>query len=384
VNKQDPQLQDLVVLFVGIKIAFVIVALFSHYLLPFDVSDYSTNLVLDIQDLPAFFRRFNTWDTQHYLLLSERGYGVNPMSNAFYPLYPYLIWVFTPLFLGHGLIAAYIVANVCSLLVPVYMYKLCCLFWTKEQAFRSTILLLAFPTAFFLSVAYTEALYLSLCLMAFYYLFKKDTAKSCVCCFLLPLTRAQALLFIVPILVMLVEEMRQKKAGPAEASAVDLKPFLLPACATLAGVVVYFVFCWWKLSDFAAGLQAQRLYVGDNALSNLLHPMEWMSRNFLDVNFTLHGYTTSLIDRAAFLICAPLLIGVYRTEDRALFAYAALTLLVPALAGSFMSYLRVLLVVFPLFIYLGIRIRRAEYLAVPMFVLQVFFYVMHTGAFWVA
>ena len=28
---------------------------------------------------------------------AENGYGVNPMSNAFYPLYPYLVWTVSPL-----------------------------------------------------------------------------------------------------------------------------------------------------------------------------------------------------------------------------------------------------------------------------------------------
>jgi hypothetical protein len=46
--------------------------------------------------------------------------------------------------------------------------------------------------------------------------------------------------------------------------------------------------------------------------------------------------------------------------------------------------MRMLLVVFPLCIFIGSRKWPTEYLAVPMFTLQVLFYLMHTGGYWVA
>lgn len=381
----DPRLRDLVTLYVAIKLGLIVVALLGSQLLPFNWSLYQTNLLLDVQHLPGIFRPFNTWDTQHYLYLAERGYGVNPMSNAFYPLYPYLIWVFTPLFLGKALIAAYVISNLFSLLVPVYMYKLSALFFPPEQAFRATVLLVSFPTAFYLSVAYTEALYLSLCLMAFYYLFTGDVPKSCLFSFLLPLVRAQALLFVVPIAVLFIQAALAKK-GDFRASVTDAsRRFLPPALATVCGMAVYFALCRWQLGGFLAGLSAQQLYVAKNALGNIVLPHVWFMSNFVNIDLQLHNYTNSMIDRAAFLLCLPLLVGVYRTQHKALFAYAALTMLVPALTGFFMSYTRFLLVVFPLFMYLGSRFPRSEYyLAGPMFALQVLFYLLHTGGYWVA
>ncbi len=384
IRGSDPLLAELVGLYLTTKLALLIVALLGSHLLPFNWQLYNTNLVLDLQSLPPIFRPFNTWDTQHYLFLSQQGYGVNPMSNAFYPLFPFLIWAFRPLFFDKGLIAAYVIANLFSLLVPVYMYKLCSLFWTREQAFRSTILLLAFPTAFFLSVAYAEALYLSVCLVAFYCLLKRDVLKSCIACFLLPLTRAQALLFLAPMFVMFLEAARTRTDAPGGSVAAAVRTFLPPALATLAGMLVYFAWCQWTLGDFRAGLNAQQLYVAKNSLGNLLSPYQWFQSNFINIDFTLHGYTNSLIDRAAFIVCVPMLIGIYRTQSKALFAYTAATMLIPALAGNFMSYTRVLLVVFPMFIYLPVRFRRFEYLAVPMFALQVLLYLMHTGGYWVA
>jgi hypothetical protein len=380
----DPHLRTLVLLYLAVKVGLVAVALLGHALVPFNWAHYQVNLVLDVQHLPDIFRAFNTWDTQHYLLLSQRGYGVNPMSNAFYPLYPYLIWALTPFFFGKGLIAAYCIANVLSLLVPVYMYKLCCLFHTKDQAFRATVLLLSFPTAFFLSVAYTEALYLSLCLMAFYYLFKEDVPKASLFCFLLPLTRAQALLFVVPIGVRFLHALSSGNEHPRVRAVRAARTFLPPAVATLVGMAAYFLFCRWQLGGFLEGLNAQSLYVAHNSLGNLLSPYQWFLDNFVNIDLQLHGFANSMMDRAAFLLCLPLLPGVYRTQPGALFAYAAVTLLVPALAGNLMSYTRMLFVVFPMYMYVGVRFPRSAFLAVPMFALQVLFYLMHTGGYWVA
>jgi Mannosyltransferase (PIG-V) len=384
IRESDPQLRDLLALYLFVKAALILVALLGNHLLPFNWQLYTENLVQDLQGLPEVFRPFNTWDTQHYLLLSQRGYGVNPMSNAFYPLFPYLIWVFTPFFFNKGLIAAWVIANAVSLLVPVYMYKLCCLFWTREQAFRSTVLLLAFPTAFFLSTAYSESLYLAIGLMAFYYLFTQDVWKSCVLCFLFPLARAQALLFLVPLTIIFFQSAVNGK-GDAHARVTSAaRTFLPPMIATVLGMAVYFGFCWWQLGGPFEGLKAQQLYVSNNSLGNVVRLDRWFTSNFVNITLQLHGYANSMIDRAAFILCAPLLVGVYRTQNKALFAYAALTLLIPAFAGTFMSYTRVLMVVFPLSIYLGTRAIRTEYLAIPMFAVQVLFYLLHTGGYWVA
>lgn len=383
IKVSDPRLMELIVMYLTVKLAFVLVVLLRGQLLPFNWTDYGANLALDIQE--DILVPFNTWDTQYYLLLSQRGYGVVPMSNGFYPLYPYLIRIFTPLFFNKGILTAYAIANLISLLVPVYMYKLTCLFATKEQAFRATVLLLAFPTAFFMSVAYTESLYLSLCLMAFYYLFTGDVKKASFFCFLLPLARAQGLLLIVPIGILFLQAVFTTRGDAGVNMSHTAKAFLLPALSTLLGMGAYFVFCRWQIGGFLAGLEAQELYVSKNSLGNLLSPFHWFLNNFVNIKLQLHGFTNSIIDRAAFLLCLPMLVGVYRTQNRAIFAYAVVAMLVPAMAGTFMSYTRILLVVFPLFMYLGMRFPKSEYyLAPPMFALQILFYVMHTGGYWVA
>jgi hypothetical protein len=378
---KDPGPLQLVLLYVAFKAGLIVAALLASQLIAFNWQLYEVNLVWPLENLPDLFRPFNTWDTQHYLLLSQRGYATNPMSDAFYPLYPMVIRLLTPVFLGHELIAAWVIANVTSLAIPVYMYKLCALFYSREQAFRATIVLLAFPTAFFLSAAYTEAIYLALCLPAFYYLFRGERWKASLLCFLLPLVRAQALLLILPIAVMFLQAALAK--GDKGGWRYALSTYALPALATVLGVVAYLAFCRWQLGSFTAGFDAQRLFIANNSLGNLFALDQWFVRNFVDITFSTHGYTTSLVDRAFFVLSLPLLIGAVVTQNKALAVYALVTVLVPALAGNFMSFTRFLLLAFPLFIFIG-TFRHGERVAAAMLPLQVLFYLMHTGGYWVA
>jgi hypothetical protein len=381
----EPQLARLLILYAIMKASLTAVGLLGSQLLPFDGMRYSTNLVFELQQLPDWLRSFNTWDTQHYLLLAERGYGVNPVSNVFFPLYPFLIRSLAPITGGHSLIAAWLLSNAASLLVPYFMYKLCRTFLDADQSFRSGMLLMSFPTAFYMSAAYAEALFLALCLAAFYYLFVKDVLRSTICCALLPLVRAQGLLFIVPIGVLFLETaLRTEERGRRGALIQALREYGPPAAGALAGAGAYFIFCRITMGGYLVGLDAHQLNVSDYSLMNLLKPLAWFTRNFADVTLQLHGYTDSALDRAAFILCLPLLVGVALTQRPSLFAYAAVAMLVPALSGNFMSYLRHLLVVFPMFIFLGSRAWRTEYLAVPMFALQVLLYLLHTGGYWVA
>lgn len=374
----DPAELYLVWVFLAIKAGLLAVMLLGAGLVP--VASWAIGGIdAAYGDLSRYLRVFITWDTNHYILLADQGYGVRPFSNAFYPLYPWAIRYLSPLFLGNSVATAWVISNAVSLLIPIYLYRLSCLFWPPAQARKMVLLLLAFPTAFFLSVAYSESLFLALCVMAFYYLFKKNILFACILCFLLPLTRAQALLFIVPVVTLFLQTAMGPKGDWWEAS----KVYLPPVAATGAGIAAYFLFCFWQLGDPFAGIDAQQHSIAQNSIANLLRPGLWFIRNFLTLEPTLHDFTTSLIDRSLFVLSLPVLVGVWRTQHRAIAMYAIVTLLVPALAGNFMSYSRHLMLVFPLFMYLGLKLKHPELLAIPMFAVQVLFVVMHTSGLWV-
>ena len=101
------------------------------------------------------------FDGIHYLTIAESGY-VADFTQAFFPLFPWIIGLVVKYLSLNFLYSALLVGNL-SLLIAV------CLFWRllridfKSDQSRQIILsLLLFPTAFFLGAVYGEAFFLCL------------------------------------------------------------------------------------------------------------------------------------------------------------------------------------------------------------------------------
>lgn len=120
---------------------------------------------------PTILELWNRWDTPHYINIAQNGYtnvGDSSFFIVFFPLYPLLIRLFS-VFIGDYLFSAMVVSNLASVLAVLYFYKLVRKDYTSNDATRVVFYFLIFPTAYFLSAAYTESLFLFLSIASFYY-----------------------------------------------------------------------------------------------------------------------------------------------------------------------------------------------------------------------
>lgn len=110
------------------------------------------------------------WDSKWFIDIAQRGYYPEPdkAPAAFFPMYPMLIRVLTPLCLGKPWVAALLVANVASLGTLVVLYRLAEREFDRVVAGRTVFYLVAFPTAFFLTAGYNEGLFIGLMLASLY------------------------------------------------------------------------------------------------------------------------------------------------------------------------------------------------------------------------
>jgi hypothetical protein len=125
------------------------------------------------------------WDAPHYLDLIVFGYratdagdlfgpngyrsiypGDLPLYIVFFPLFPWLATVVNAV-VNEPLVSAFIVASAASFFVAPLMYRLVRHDEGEAVALRSAWLLLFFPTAYFLHIPYTEALFMALVLGSF-------------------------------------------------------------------------------------------------------------------------------------------------------------------------------------------------------------------------
>ena len=109
------------------------------------------------------------WDTRHYIGIAQEGYtavGDERLRLVFFPLYPALMRLISPLTGGNLLYAGLLVSLACSAAATALVYELSYLHFGGETARRSVGYFLLNPLSVFLCCAYTEALFICLTLAA--------------------------------------------------------------------------------------------------------------------------------------------------------------------------------------------------------------------------
>ena len=94
---------------------------------------------------------FSRWDASNYVSIAKNGYvttGEEAYFIVFFPLYPLLIKAFTWNF-AYVNLTALIVANACSLIAALYLYKLAKLEFNDGVAVKAVLFLSVFPDSIF-------------------------------------------------------------------------------------------------------------------------------------------------------------------------------------------------------------------------------------------
>jgi hypothetical protein len=116
--------------------------------------------------LTALGRAWDKWDAQHYLYLATHGYETAGDARnliAFFPLYPALISAVASVGLP-ARSAALLISNVAGVVAAILLYEVAVVDGDRKAAWRAAAFFTVFPTAYFLLVGYTEALF---CALAF-------------------------------------------------------------------------------------------------------------------------------------------------------------------------------------------------------------------------
>jgi hypothetical protein len=129
---------------------------------------------------------WDRWDAPHYTDIAVFGYMANDPGNlvgpngyrqvypgdadlfiVFYPLYPWLVGTVNAL-ISTPVVAAFLVTGLASLFVGPLLRRLVAIELGEVIGARSAYFLLVFPTAYFLHIGYTEALFLALAFASFW------------------------------------------------------------------------------------------------------------------------------------------------------------------------------------------------------------------------
>jgi hypothetical protein len=140
------------------------------------------------------------WDVIHYTRIAAGGYSA-PELSGFHPLFPLLGGAVAKLLRIEPLLALMLVANVAQAAGLVLFYRLVAEEFGTPVARGTTIALLAFPGAFFLSIAYAESLALLLAVATILCVRKSRWAPALILGMAAGFTHSTSTILVVPLLV---------------------------------------------------------------------------------------------------------------------------------------------------------------------------------------
>ncbi len=365
------------VLTFGVKAAVLVIIGLGFKLFTFQWQNYGANFYYPAGG-PSLTAAFKTWDAQHYLFLSKYGYSDHLASGVFYPFFPFLIHLSAFLFGGNELIAGLVLSNAGSILSILFLFKLIQKKNGDQTAFTTCILLLAFPTAFYGGLVYTESLFLLFSVCYFYFWEQKKYFLVFLCAFFLPLTRPTGILVMVPALAGLFLDRQYKMTVPRVRETIPLAGFVL-------GYLTYFCLMKMLTGNAYYAFEAQKFYHSAFSAELLFRPIDWLTHHFLKTGLILNGVDNSLVNRIVFVLFVLMMLAARKQLNPTFLFFGLAVGLVPALAGDLPSYIRYISVVFPLFYWGALKLEKHLGLYLLICIpLQIFLLLLHSLNYWVA
>jgi Mannosyltransferase (PIG-V) len=309
---------------------------------------------------PVFATHFATWDTAHYIHLAEAGFRHDDPSCAFYPLWPAVIRLGSLFTGGNLVVSACVFANLLAVAGQL-------LFWCNVRDLRggaaaswALLFLLLFPGSVFYHAGYSEPLFFALLMVLWRGLSISKPAWIFTSALLLPWTRAVGVFAVVPLgasaLATVVAHRCCSPKGLLERVANFGAPLKVTPATVLTMVAtpvfgwgLYLAFMGCSTGDPFEGFHAQRHW-GVHSIGNLVNLPRFVVRYFQPSEW--HAFAGSTVDRAAFGLLLSLSPLILRT-DRRFIPWVYMLAIVPAMSGSFTSFIRYESTVFPLFAALG-------------------------------
>jgi hypothetical protein len=177
---------------IGVRVAFFVVAYAASWLTT--TQGGTPEPFLDLWD---------NWDVRHFVEIATYGYTdprTDPNAAAFFPAFPLLIralgWVGVQPVVGGMLIS-----TAATIVAAGYLYRL-----AEDEAgggagLRAVLYLVLFPTAVFLVVPYSEALFLAGAVPAFYYVRRNRPLAASIPAALAVATRAAGIFLVVGLVI---------------------------------------------------------------------------------------------------------------------------------------------------------------------------------------
>ena len=342
------------------NVFFYIFLVKFNYLVPFEIYNYNYNSHHYIHDNRVLGGDFELsdalaqFDSQWYLKIASDGYSYNPhteslkdktmgnLSFAFFPLYPAILALFN-LFSTDLELSAFIVANIFIFINLLSLYWVTSKVFSKELALKTAALMFLFPFSIFFRSYFAEGIFLFLLIWFCYFLYKKSWLATSIFLALIMVTKGGGLLLLPYTIWLLWQEIRTNKLSWTRG--------LLHALIPLSSIAAWIIFVWLKTGDPLFFYKIQKAWYS----VNLAIPFENMAKMlfFWLPELQFHNFHSSKVDAVIATSFVTLLIFSRRFLPKTWWWVSLILVVTPLLSKDLMSYSRLIIVVFPLFIYLA-------------------------------
>jgi hypothetical protein len=369
------------------RVALFLIAFLSIYLLPvFGARFPYADRVLEITHLPNWVWGFGNFDGVHYLRIAQDGYFAQ-YSQAFFPLFPILIRIFSfifprvqsldisiftdPAYFYSGII----LSNAFFLGALYVLYKLINIDFKKDIAFLSMIVLLTLPTSFFFGSIYTESLFLLLAVSAIYLTRKGHFFWAAV---LISLSTATRITGVLLIPLFLIEAFQSKR-----------KINYTWTLITPIGILAYMFYLKVSFGDALYFLTSQPAFgagrIG-NGIILLPQVIYRYAKIFLTTKILTLPFFNAFLEFAATLVPLSLLLTYIKKMRLSYWVFSISALLLGTLTGTLSSMPRYALI--SVIFLLPLMVSRFRKIAIPFAivsaVLEAVLLMLFIRGYWIA
>jgi len=340
-----------------ITIVFAILGIFLVALKP----DYSQQTVkFSLNNLLEMWANF---DGTHYLNLAKYHYGsaYTRMDFAFFPVFPWVIRTFN--IFGSYIVSALFITNLCFALALYFLYKLIIIDFKPKIAKLAILSALVFPTSFFFGAVYNESIFLLEVVLVFYLSRKRHFFLAGVIAAIASATRVTGI-FLWPSIIYeyyLLNGQSIRKCLRPEIIWLGLPPL---------GILSFMKFQLEKTGDplFFIHIQANFAQRSTEKLILLYQVFYRYFKMLIFVDHTDPLFFTVFIEFLSAAILVLVLIFFFKKIRFSYWMFTFLSFILPSLTGTFSSLPRYIIVLFPVYICMGIFLNKINPISQKIFI----------------
>ena len=303
---------------------------------------------------PYIFSWLN-FDGEHFLVIAQRGY--RELEYFFFPLFPLLIRLVAKILsntLGGYAVTGLLISNLAFFLGLIGLIKLVKLDFSENIVRNAIFLLLLFPTSFYFGSYYSESLFFALCIWAFYFARTKKWIPAGILGILVTATRVVGLALFPALIIESLIQFKKDRIHP-------LIP-VLASFSVMLGFIAYAIFLNIETGDPLNFFHNVTIFGQQRAAGLIVLPQVFYRYIFkimpnLDYNYFPVVFST-LLELGSAILFLILVIASFFKLRLSYSIYLMLGYIIPTLSGSFSSFPRYVLVLFPGFILMSLFLSR--------------------------